>query len=204
MLSEAKWEQHGTAAPRSRGKRAIFKDSLRGNLRVMALADAWNAWDDKPAKNNTRASVAHELAASCVGLFASLCVPPRACPEITSIAGTRPSTSRGCVDRAREQQSLREGSRKFMALPEGWVWLAGVGQSAVYAVSGGGRQRCHCEHGCRACRAQADIKISGVNAETRLASRQLGLFFWFTTLSFVAPVLDSNVFGRLAGELIRI
>ncbi|CAJ1430712.1 unnamed protein product [Effrenium voratum] len=113
----------------------------------MALADAWNAWDDKPAKNNTRA----------------------ACPEITSIAG----------------------SRKFMALPEGWVWLAGVGQSAVYAVSGGGRQRCHCEHGCRACRAQADIKISGVNAETRLASRQLGLFF-------------SNVFGRLAGELIRI
>eukprot|EP00913_Durusdinium_trenchii_P017937 g16855.t1 len=38
--------------------RAIFNDPFRGYPNVMVLADAWNAWDDQPAKNNTRAPCA--------------------------------------------------------------------------------------------------------------------------------------------------
>jgi len=38
--------------------RAIFNDPFRGAPHVLVLADAWNAWDDKPAIGNTRAECA--------------------------------------------------------------------------------------------------------------------------------------------------
>ena len=41
--------------------RAIFNDPFRGFPHVMVLADAWNAWDDQPAKNNTRAKCAETM-----------------------------------------------------------------------------------------------------------------------------------------------
>lgn len=41
--------------------RAIFNDCFRGYPHVMVLADAWNAWDDQPAKNNTRAQCADTM-----------------------------------------------------------------------------------------------------------------------------------------------
>mmetsp|Transcript_75539 Transcript_75539/g.119776 ORF Transcript_75539/g.119776 Transcript_75539/m.119776 type:complete len:782 (+) Transcript_75539:97-2442(+) len=41
--------------------RAIFNDPFRGYPHVMVLADAWNAWDDQPAKNNTRAKCAETM-----------------------------------------------------------------------------------------------------------------------------------------------
>ena len=41
--------------------RAIFNDCFRGYPHVMVLADAWNAWDDQPAKNNTRAQCSETM-----------------------------------------------------------------------------------------------------------------------------------------------
>jgi len=41
--------------------RAIFNDPFRGYPHVMVLADAWQAWDDQPAKNNTRATCAETM-----------------------------------------------------------------------------------------------------------------------------------------------
>eukprot|EP00438_Fugacium_kawagutii_P029828 Skav200954 [mRNA] locus=scaffold448:215474:220635:- [translate_table: standard] len=48
--------------------RAIFNDPFRASFvqsggypHVMVLADAWNAWDDQPAKNNTRAKCAETM-----------------------------------------------------------------------------------------------------------------------------------------------
>eukprot|EP00746_Dinoflagellata_sp_MGD_P002211 gnl/MRDRNA2_/MRDRNA2_104279_c0_seq1.p1 gnl/MRDRNA2_/MRDRNA2_104279_c0~~gnl/MRDRNA2_/MRDRNA2_104279_c0_seq1.p1 ORF type:complete len:426 (+),score=59.41 gnl/MRDRNA2_/MRDRNA2_104279_c0_seq1:101-1378(+) len=41
--------------------RAIFKDPFRGEPHVLVLADAYNAWDDKPAKGNTRAECAEVM-----------------------------------------------------------------------------------------------------------------------------------------------
>ncbi|CAE8717221.1 unnamed protein product [Polarella glacialis] len=41
--------------------RAIFNDPFRGPPHVLVLADAWNAWDDKPAIGNTRAECAANM-----------------------------------------------------------------------------------------------------------------------------------------------
>jgi len=41
--------------------RAIFNDPFRGYPHVMVLADAWNAWDDQPAKNNSRVACAETM-----------------------------------------------------------------------------------------------------------------------------------------------
>ena len=39
----------------------VRQDPFRGYPHVMVLADAWNAWDDQPAKNNSRVACAETM-----------------------------------------------------------------------------------------------------------------------------------------------
>merc|ERR1719262_1976678 len=60
------WNYDGSSTEQAEGHnsevllraRAIFKDPFRGAPHILVLADCWNAWDDKPAIGNTRASCA--------------------------------------------------------------------------------------------------------------------------------------------------
>jgi len=60
------WNYDGSSTGQAEGHnsevllypRAIFDDPFRGPPHVLVLADAWNAWDDKPSIGNTRAACA--------------------------------------------------------------------------------------------------------------------------------------------------
>merc|ERR1719450_1976677 len=60
------WNYDGSSTEQAEGHnsevllrpRRIFKDPFRGPPHILVLADAWNAWDDKPAIGNTRAACA--------------------------------------------------------------------------------------------------------------------------------------------------
>lgn len=63
------WNYDGSSTAQAEGHnsevllhpRAIFDDPFRGEPHVLVLADAWNAWDDKPSIGNTRAACAEMM-----------------------------------------------------------------------------------------------------------------------------------------------
>merc|ERR1719359_702959 len=64
------WNYDGSSTEQAEGHnsevllypRAIFNDPFRGSPHVLVLAEAYNAWDDKPSIGNTRAQCAEIMA----------------------------------------------------------------------------------------------------------------------------------------------